>query len=107
VSIAKCWKSLALPREVREAKNYKGLQNGLGKKRVIDFQDVSEWPPKPSLSESDEKADVVVDSAGLPATARERHDMLPPSSTASMGRQHRAYLPNTRATYCFKCRPPQ
>ena len=43
-------KSLALPREVREANNSNWLQNGLGKKGVIEFQDISEGPPKPSLA---------------------------------------------------------
>jgi hypothetical protein len=41
---------LALPREVREANNSNWLQNGLGKKGVIEFQDISEGPPKPSLA---------------------------------------------------------
>ena len=48
---AKRWKDeLALPREVREANNSNWLQNGLGKKGVIGFQDISEEPPKPSLA---------------------------------------------------------
>jgi hypothetical protein len=35
---------------VREANNSNWLQNGLGKKGVIEFQDISEGPPKPSLA---------------------------------------------------------
>jgi hypothetical protein len=50
---------------------FNGLAEGLGKKRLIDFQGASEWPPKPSPSESDDQPDLVVDSADLAATARE------------------------------------
>jgi hypothetical protein len=38
---------LALPREVREANNVNGLRKGLGKKRVIEVQGVSDRAPKP------------------------------------------------------------
>jgi hypothetical protein len=38
-------RKLALPRDVRQGK-FEALRNGLGKKRLIVFQDVSEWPPK-------------------------------------------------------------
>jgi hypothetical protein len=47
------------------------LAEGLGKKRLIDFQGASERPPKPSPSESDDQPDLVVDSADLAETARE------------------------------------
>jgi hypothetical protein len=40
--------SLALPREARQINNYNGLANGLGERRLIDFQGISELPPKPS-----------------------------------------------------------
>jgi hypothetical protein len=38
---------LALPSEVREANNVNGLRKGLGKKRVIEVQGVSDRAPKP------------------------------------------------------------
>ena len=40
---------LALPSEVHEANNVNGLRKGLGKKRVIEVQAVSDRPPKPIL----------------------------------------------------------
>jgi hypothetical protein len=46
---------LALPREAHETKDFNGLAGGLGKNRPIDFQDVSETPPKPSLWPEAEK----------------------------------------------------
>jgi len=36
----------ALPREARQSNEFNALRNCLGKKRLIVFQDVSEWPPK-------------------------------------------------------------
>ena len=38
---------LALPSELREANNVNGLRKGLGKKRVIEVQGVSDRAPKP------------------------------------------------------------
>jgi hypothetical protein len=55
-------KSLALPREAHETKSINGLAGGLGENRLIDFQDVSETSPKPSLATSAEKPDLTVDS---------------------------------------------
>jgi hypothetical protein len=46
---------MALPREAHETKDFNGLAGGLGKNRPIDFQDVSETPPKPSLWPEAEK----------------------------------------------------
>jgi hypothetical protein len=42
------------------------LGKGLGENRLIDFQDVSETPPKPSWSDNVERPDLVVDSGDLP-----------------------------------------
>jgi len=39
-----------IPREAREANNSNWLQKDLGKKGVIDFQDISAWPSKHSSS---------------------------------------------------------
>jgi hypothetical protein len=43
---------MALPRETQQGSKFKGLQNCLGKKRLIVFQGVSEWPPKLKRVES-------------------------------------------------------
>ena len=73
---------MALPREAREVSNFNGLTEGLGKKRIIEFQGISELPPKPSLSESY----LVVDSAALPATAREVCDQRHLADLQRIGR---------------------
>jgi hypothetical protein len=43
---------LALPREAGEFNKSNGLQNGLGKKRFIEFQGVLERTPKPKCAEA-------------------------------------------------------
>jgi hypothetical protein len=37
---------VAPPREARQSNEFNTLRNCLGKKRVIVFQGVSQWPPK-------------------------------------------------------------
>jgi hypothetical protein len=44
---------------VHDSKDYNNLQNGLGKKHLIDLQGVSEPPPNPSLEERGEKTGLV------------------------------------------------
>jgi hypothetical protein len=48
----------------------------LGRNRPIDFQDVSETPPKPSFLAPAEKPDLIVDGGDLQATTRELRDLL-------------------------------
>jgi hypothetical protein len=44
--------NLALPREVKQDSEFNALRNCLGKKRLIVFQGVSEWLPKPERGET-------------------------------------------------------
>jgi hypothetical protein len=50
---------MALPREAHESNNSNELPKGLGDKRVIDLQVVSEWLPKPSRHEFERTADLL------------------------------------------------
>ena len=43
---------LALPRKVKQDNEFNALRNCLGKKRLIVFQGVSEWLPKPERGET-------------------------------------------------------
>ena len=43
---------MALPREVKQDSEFNALRNCLGKKRLIVFQGVSEWLPKPERGET-------------------------------------------------------
>ena len=67
---------LALPRGAREVRKINNLRQGLGENRPIDVQDVSEPTPKPVLSATCEKRDLIVDSGDLPAVARDLRELL-------------------------------
>jgi hypothetical protein len=51
---------LAVPREARQRNEFNALRYCLGKKRLIVFQGVSEWPPKPESRGSKVAADFPV-----------------------------------------------
>jgi hypothetical protein len=59
-------KSLALPREAHQTNSFNDLGGGLGENRLIEFQDVSETPPKPSGPDNVGKPDLIVDNGNLP-----------------------------------------
>jgi hypothetical protein len=69
----KCLISVALPREAHQTNSFNDLGGGLGENRLIEFQDVSETPPKPSGPDNVGKPDLIVDNGNLPAGGRQRH----------------------------------
>jgi hypothetical protein len=46
------YRGMALPREAKQDSEFNALPNCLGKKRLIVFQGVSGWLPKPERGET-------------------------------------------------------
>jgi hypothetical protein len=67
---------LALPRGPHETNKINGLGKGLGENHPIAMQDVSETPPKLSCSPAFQRPDLIVNTADLPATARDVRGLL-------------------------------
>jgi hypothetical protein len=67
---------MALPRGATKQNGFNGLERGLGENAPIDIQDVSDTLPKPPLSGTADRPDLIVDPGDLPATARELRDLL-------------------------------
>jgi len=49
--------------------SFNDLGGGLGENRLIEFQEVSETPPKPSGPDNVWKPDLIVDNRNLPTTS--------------------------------------